>query len=130
MTIPEQQRPSSLNGSSRVVHTSDTNQFNLLNQLAEQCLKDSARWFPGHTNTSMLHHGAAMAGEVGEVLNLLKKLDRGDLSLNDPAVRHHLREEVADVFIYLLNFAGIIKVDLYKAYCEKRAINEKRWGDK
>jgi NTP pyrophosphatase (non-canonical NTP hydrolase) len=128
--MPGQRRPSSLNGSSHVVHTSDVNQFSLLNKLAEQCLEDSARWFPGHTNNSLTHHVLALAGEVGEVANIVKKLERGDLSLGNPAVVHHLREEVADVFIYLLNIAGIMKVDLYKAYCEKRAINEKRWGNK
>jgi NTP pyrophosphatase (non-canonical NTP hydrolase) len=77
-----------------------------------------------------MHHTVSLCGEVGEVANWVKKIDRGDVKLEDALTQHELREEIADVFIYLLNLAGLLNVDLYKAYCEKRAINEKRWGGK
>jgi NTP pyrophosphatase (non-canonical NTP hydrolase) len=92
-------------------------------------VRDSKRWFPGHTNDSLPHHTLALAGEVGEFANWIKKVERGDVDLHDALTQHELRGELADIFIYVLQIAGMLKIDLYKAYCEKRAINEKRWGN-
>ena len=41
----------------------------------------------------------ATAGELGEAANLIKKVNRGDLSLDE--ARADLAEELADVMIYL-----------------------------
>jgi len=101
----------------------------VMSLLATVCLEDSKRWFPGETNGDLVHHTLSMAGEVGEVANIVKKIQRGDLKLSDAVVLHDLREEVVDVFIYLLNLAGILNIDLYKGFAAKRAINEKRWGN-
>jgi NTP pyrophosphatase (non-canonical NTP hydrolase) len=65
----------------------------------------------------------ALAGEVGEVANLVKKVvrsvvyGRGDLRLDD--VRQELAEEIADVFTYLLTIAGLLGLDLEKTYLQK-----------
>lgn len=50
---------------------------------------------------SLLEWGGAMAGEAGELCNLLKKVRRGDLDINDKAVRAEIGKEIADVQIYL-----------------------------
>lgn len=50
---------------------------------------------------SLLEWGGAMAGEAGELCNLLKKVRRGDLDINDKAVREEIGKEIADVQIYL-----------------------------
>lgn len=73
----------------------------------------------------------ALAGEVGEAANLVKKVVRsvvyghGDLRLED--VRREVEEEITDVFIYVLTIAGLLGMDLEKAYFEKLEKNEKRF---
>jgi NTP pyrophosphatase (non-canonical NTP hydrolase) len=73
----------------------------------------------------------ALAGEVGEVANLVKKVvrsvvyGRGDLRLDD--VRQELAEEIADVFTYLLTIAGFLGLDLEKTYLQKLEKNRKRF---
>lgn len=99
-----------------------------LGQTAKQCVEDSERWFGDSTVVySIPHHTLAMAGEVGEFANIVKKIDRGSLNMGDARVRYDLAMELTDVFIYLMNLAGLLGVDLEKAYMHKRAENEKRF---
>lgn len=73
----------------------------------------------------------ALAGEVGEAANLVKKVvrgvvyGRGDVRLED--VREQLVEEVTDVFIYLLTIAGLLGIDLEKAFFQKLEKNKRRF---
>lgn len=111
----------------------------LLDDLTQQCVEDSKRWFPEvcpkptdssrQTVLHLTHHTLAMFGEVGEFANLLKKIERGSLNLDDWDVHNDLAEELTDVFIYLLNIAGILNVDLLAEYNRKRALNEARFGN-
>lgn len=101
-----------------------------LAELALQCTSDSERWFPGVTNRSIPHHTLALAGEVGEFANIVKKLDRGSLDISDAAVRYDLAMELTDCFVYLLQLAGMLRIDLYESYKVVRANNEKRFMDK
>jgi NTP pyrophosphatase (non-canonical NTP hydrolase) len=48
--------------------------------------------------------GNAVAGEVGEMCNIIKKHDRGDIKYNGenlPEFRRKLGDEIADIIIYL-----------------------------
>lgn len=47
--------------------------------------------------------GCALAGEVGEALNIIKKKERGDFTQEEWEARHkqELANELADVMIYL-----------------------------
>lgn len=97
---------------------------------SQQCLEDSERWFGdvgGHLAHSITHHSLALAGEVGEVCNIIKKIERGSLDIRDAKVRHHLAMELTDVYVYLLNLAGILRVDLEKSYDQVRTNNEHRF---
>ncbi len=94
---------------------------------ARECLEDSKRWFP-HVANSITHVTLGMAGEAGEFANIVKKIERGDLDINDAATRIRLREEATDIYIYLLNIAGLLNFDLSKSYYATRANNEKRFG--
>jgi NTP pyrophosphatase (non-canonical NTP hydrolase) len=98
-------------------------------ELEEQCLEDSQRWFgdQGLTPADLKHHILALCGEVGEVANLAKKADRGSLDPHSAEFKHDLAMEVADVFTYLLNIAGLLRVDLEAAYYAKRDVNEARF---
>ncbi|MFN7106479.1 MAG: MazG nucleotide pyrophosphohydrolase domain-containing protein [Pyrobaculum sp.] len=73
----------------------------------------------------------ALAGEVGEAANLVKKVVRsvvyghGEARLND--VRKELEEEITDVFIYTLTLAGLLEIDLEEAFFKKLEKNRKRF---
>lgn len=100
-------------------------------KLTKQCVNDSERWF-GDSGTAggvhgIIHHSLAMAGEVGEFCNIVKKIDRGSLSINDAVTRNQLAMELTDVFVYVLNLAGLLGVDLSKTYDVVRSNNEKRF---
>lgn len=69
----------------------------------------------------------ALAGEVGEAANLLKKCMRGDHEL---AGKHHgeFALELTDVEIYLRHLARKAQIDLDAAVEQKIGICEKRWN--
>jgi NTP pyrophosphatase (non-canonical NTP hydrolase) len=93
---------------------------------ARAALADSERWFPEVAH-SVVHHALSLTGEAGEFANLIKKIERGSLDINDPSVRMRLMMELTDTYIYLLNLAGLLNFDLSKAYDMARAQNEKRF---
>lgn len=71
---------------------------------------DGSDWSPGEWLT-------AVVGEMGEAANLLKKVRRGDLSLDD--ARADLAKEFADVVTYLDLLAMQVGVDLGQATAAK-----------
>lgn len=72
--------------------------------------------FPGHDLNSwdLGLWALAIAGEAGELCNLVKKRIRGDQISDD-----QIREEVADIFTYLDLFAARAGFDLEPAIAEK-----------
>lgn len=99
------------------------------NELVRTCASDSKRWFGNAYNSGpLVHHSLAMAGEVGEFCNIVKKIDRGSLSMHDATVQHKLRMELLDIIIYAANLADVLHVDVEKMYMHVRAENEKRFG--
>ncbi len=73
--------------------------------------------------TRALYFGNELAGEVGELLNALKKQIRDGAENDD-----HIAEEMADVYLTLLNFARSRGVDLEAATRAKLAKLRRRWG--
>jgi NTP pyrophosphatase (non-canonical NTP hydrolase) len=59
----------------------------------------------------------ALAGEVGEAANFLKKVRRGDCTMDD--ARKNIANELADVQTYLDLLASACGIDLEKAVCDK-----------
>jgi NTP pyrophosphatase (non-canonical NTP hydrolase) len=59
----------------------------------------------------------AVVGELGEYANLRKKVERGDMTMDE--ARPLLADELADVVIYLDILAHQLGVDLGKAVMEK-----------
>jgi NTP pyrophosphatase (non-canonical NTP hydrolase) len=75
----------------------------LLNDLADEFLRNSARWFPAlhaSTHTAVVHFALGLGGEVGELL---------ECDGADP-------DEVADVVTYAMDMARILGGDLSAAY--------------
>ncbi len=70
-----------------------------------------------------------MIGEVGEVIDIIKK--NGDIkAVEDPDLRSHLIEELADVLMYyndVLLCCGISEDELKETYKAKFEKNMKRW---
>lgn len=94
--------------------------------------QDSNRWFgdrwSSRTKLQMLvHYALALAGEAGELANIVKKIDRGSILLNDAVTRNKLTGELTDVLVYLLNIANLLNIDLSRAYEQVRGQNNKRF---
>jgi NTP pyrophosphatase (non-canonical NTP hydrolase) len=96
-----------------------------LSLIGREVRRNSERWFPKlhETEDLMVFYSLALAGEVGEICNLVKKNMRySDFDLEA------IRLEIADVFTYLLLLADELHIDLFDAFQEKQMICEKRWG--
>lgn len=81
-------------------------------------IKHSHSWIP-------LAWGGALAGEVGELCNYLKKMSRGD-----KIKKKELAHEIADIMTYLSLLADQLDIDMEAAIIEKFNIVSKRWGSK
>lgn len=70
-----------------------------------------------------------MIGEVGEVIDIIKK--NGDKkSIEDSEIRQHLIEEMSDVLMYFNDVMlcyGISEEELKQVYISKFETNMKRW---
>jgi NTP pyrophosphatase (non-canonical NTP hydrolase) len=100
----------------------------VLPMLSQQAVEDSHRWFPTQDPLGLPFYTLALAGEVGELANIIKKVERGSLDWQDAKVRFAANMETTDVFIYLLIIAGLMQIDLEAAYNVKRQLNEQRFG--
>ena len=83
--------------------------------------------------TSLRSDVIGLVGELGEVANILKRLqldlNAGArpvdlLECNHPA----LAEELVDCAIYLMRMASTLNLDLESAYLEKLEFNRRRFG--
>lgn len=66
-----------------------------------------------------------MVGEFGEASNLVKKVVRGDYSLEE--VREELSEEVIDMFIYVIKLIYQLNIDVEEVYLNKMKKNNERF---
>lgn len=102
----------------------------LLVAMAKQCQEDSERWFgDSEVSDSVPHHVLALAGEVGELANIIKKIERGSLDFGSSKVRYDVAMEIADIFTYLLNLSGMLHINLERVYNLKRTENQKRFTE-
>ncbi len=109
---------------------SETSEFKdmTLADIAIQCIEDSKEWFPDHSH-DMGFLTICLAGEVGEFANLIKKGMRGTYDFDDSEYIYALAMELTDVFIYLMNIAAVMDIDMEKLYQIKRELNSERFGD-
>lgn len=68
-----------------------------------------------------------LVGEFGETTNLVKKVVRGDYSLED--IKPQLSEELADMFIYIIKLAYQLDIDIEKEYLAKVKKNKIRFNN-
>ena len=70
-----------------------------------------------------------MIGEIGEVIDIVKK-NGDEKASSDEELRKHLVEEMADVLMYyndVMLCYGITEEELKRVYVEKFERNMKRW---
>jgi dCTP diphosphatase len=92
-----------------------------LREFAEQ-----REWQPFHTPKNLV---MALSGEVGELAELFQWLtpDESSAVMDRPEQADRVREEVADVFAYLLQIADVLEIDLVAALRSKMRSNELRY---
>jgi NTP pyrophosphatase (non-canonical NTP hydrolase) len=96
-----------------------------LQNLAKQAGEDGHRWFPEVQH--LPHQVLSLAGEVGELANLVKKVDRGTDTFDD--LRHQMISELMDVFVYAFAAAALLGIkDLDQMYANTRNLNELRFN--
>jgi NTP pyrophosphatase (non-canonical NTP hydrolase) len=83
----------------------------------------SARWMAGSPGWTTLEIAGELAGEVGELANLCKKLRRSEMGvpgnkISDEELLQQARGEIADVFIVLMLTASKLGIDLEDAVRE------------
>lgn len=103
----------------------------MLTALARLYRENSERWFPHWHSPDLgmplrVAYALGLAGEVGEVANVVKKMQRdGDSAV----LTEGLGAELADVFVYLLLLADECDVDLYAEAEAKVLVNEVQRGE-
>lgn len=101
-----------------------------LTEMQEAAHAQSRRWFPElhrDKKTEVVHFALGLAGEVGEVVNIVKKWHRGDY-VSIIELEAQVGDELADVQIYLMDLAQALGVDLAEEVELKTEFNEKRFG--
>ncbi|WP_329494994.1 nucleotide pyrophosphohydrolase [Kitasatospora herbaricolor] len=83
-------------------------------------------WQPFHTPKNL---AAALSVEAGELLEIFQWLtpEQAEAVMSDPDTAHRVRDEVADVLAYLLQFCTATGVDPLAALAAKIDRNELRF---
>jgi NTP pyrophosphatase (non-canonical NTP hydrolase) len=88
--------------------------------------RDDRDWKQFHDPRSL---ATALSIEASELLEHFNWKDRAAVEkyLEDPIQAEEVRDEVADVFVYLLELADILKIDLEDAAQRKMDKNERKY---
>ncbi len=76
-------------------------------------------------NEKLLYLSTALAGEVGELANIIKKRHRKKIhglaidNLKEEEYTQKIKEEIVDVFIYTIIFCNSLNIDLEQEYYKK-----------
>lgn len=99
-------------------------------RMQETSAARSERWMAGSVGFTVLERAAELAGEAGELVNVVKKIRREQVGVvgNTPAdygalLYDKAEREAGDVFITLLNLANDLGLDLLQGI--KNAFNDK-----
>ncbi len=91
-----------------------------------QTFADKRNWDKYHTPKNL---AMALAGEAGELLELFQWLTE-DESLDDnlqPKTRERVKEELADICLYLIRLSDKLNIDLERACHDKILVNEAKY---
>src|SRR5450830_787515 len=91
-----------------------------------QTFADERDWQPYHSPKNL---AMALTGEVGELVELFqwKTEAQSHLVASDPSTAQAVRDELADVLLYLVRLSSVLGVDLNEAVVHKLAKNAKKY---
>lgn len=71
----------------------------------------------------------ALTGEVGELVEIFQWCTEEESwrVAQDPATAEHVRQELADVALYLVRLASVLGVDLDAAIADKLVLNARKY---
>ncbi len=83
-------------------------------------------WEKFHTPKNLV---MALAGEVGELTDIFQWLTPAESAavMADAVTAGQVRDELADVFAYLIRLADVIGVDLEQAFTDKMVKNARKY---
>jgi dCTP diphosphatase len=83
-------------------------------------------WEQFHTPKNLI---LALVGEVGELAELFQWLsnEQAVAAMDDPNLASRIREELADVFSYVLRLSDVLGISLGEALISKIRLNAKRY---
>ena len=87
---------------------------------------DARDWEQFHTIRNLI---LALVGEVGELaesVQWLGEIDK-DYFKNNPEKFESFKDEIADIFIYLVRIADVSEIDLLQVASDKMKKNESRY---
>ncbi len=89
---------------------------------ALQTFADERGWQPFHSPKNLV---MALTGEVGELVELFQWRSESESRLvsQDPSTARAVRDELADVLMYLVRLAAVLDVDLNEAVAQKMLSN-------
>jgi len=93
----------------------------------KQFLREYARvrdWEQFHAPKNL---AMALAVEASELMEIFQWLTTDESHHLDGDQRQQVKEEIADVFMYLLRMSDVLDIDLLKACEEKAVINDKKY---
>ena len=101
----------------------------LMTQGLEEELLRFARdrdWEQYHAPRNLL---MALVGEVGELAEIFQWMTEAQAAeaMRDPDTARHVREEMADVMMYLVRLASVLGVDLDAAVRDKLVLNARKY---
>jgi dCTP diphosphatase len=91
-------------------------------EAALQTFADERHWQPFHSPKNL---AMALTGEVGELVEIFQWLDEkaSHKVASEPATAQAVRDELADVLLYLVRLSSVLGVDLDEAVRVKMAKN-------
>ena len=87
---------------------------------------DARNWRQHHSPKNL---AMALTGEVGELVEIFQWCSEEDSwqVAQAPETAEHVRQELADVALYLIRLASVLKVDLNAAIQDKLVLNAKKY---
>ncbi len=96
-----------------------------------RALRDSLRTFAAKRDWDQFHSpknlAIALSVEAAELLEHFQWMTESDSRTIEPDTRAKVREELADVLLYLIRLADKLDVDLVEAAVDKIAVNAKKY---
>jgi NTP pyrophosphatase (non-canonical NTP hydrolase) len=96
-----------------------------------QTIQHALRRFTEERDWAQFHSpknlAMALAGETGELVAIFQWLSESQSATPDADTRQAIREEIADVQMYLLMLADKLDIDVAQAVADKMVVNARKY---